>query len=137
MNLSRCCRESIDDKITSMDWKVVEKLLAKQKLSRWIENLSRSYRDKFQTDWWIEDAIRFFEKRSPRVSIDSNLSRICREAVELDKKQFFKERKNTQKWMQSSKLLNQRSKQHVKHSKTSLNKKKKCKAFTIQNTLTH
>ena len=43
------------------------------------------------------DRKEFVEKRSPRVSIDSNLSRICREAVELDKKQFFKERKNTQK----------------------------------------
>ena len=32
--------------------------------------------------------IKFVEKRSPGGSIDRNLSRICREAVELDKKEF-------------------------------------------------
>ena len=114
----------------------IEQLSARLKLSRWIKNLSRSYRDKFQIALWIEDAIRFVEKRSPRVSIDSYLSRIYQEAVELDKKQFYKERKNTHKWMQSSKLLNQRSKQHFKLSNTSLNQKK-CEAFMIQNAHTH
>ena len=57
------------------------------------------------------------------VLIDSYMSRICRKAVKLDKKQFFKERKNTKKLIQSSKLLNQRSKQHFKLSKTFLYKK--------------
>ena len=33
--------------------------------------------------------IRSIEKRNPRVSIDSNLSRICLEVVELDKKTVF------------------------------------------------
>ena len=80
-----------------MDRRAIEKLSAKQKLSRWIENLLRSYQDKFQIAQWIEDAIRSVEKRSTRGSIDKNLLRICREAVELNKKQFFKERKNTQK----------------------------------------
>ena len=34
MNLSRCCRESINGKNTSMDRKAVKKLLARQKLSQ-------------------------------------------------------------------------------------------------------
>ena len=84
-----------------MDQEAVEKLLSKSK-PRWIKQLSSIYQ-----------ADRKF----------LNGSRICQEAVELDKKQFFKERKNTQKRMQSSKLLNQRSKQHIKLSKTSLKKK--------------
>jgi len=95
MNLSRCCRESIYGKIILMDRDSIENLSAKQKLSRWIENLSRSYRDKFQIARWIKYAIRSVEKRSPRGSIDRKLSRIYREVIELDKKQFFKERKNT------------------------------------------
>ena len=41
--LLRYCRESINDKNASMDRKTIEKLSAKQKISRWIENLSRSY----------------------------------------------------------------------------------------------
>ena len=77
MHLLRCCRESIDSKITYMDQKAIEKLLARQKLSRRIKNLSRSYRDKFQIAQRIEDVIRSVEKRSLRVSIDSNLLRIC------------------------------------------------------------
>ena len=136
MNLLRCCRESVDSKITSMDWKVVKKLLVRQKLSQWIENLLRSYQDKFQIARWIEIAIRSVEKRSSRGSIDRKLSRICQEAVELDKKQFFKERKNIQKWMQTSKLLKQRSKQHFKLSEK-ISQQEKCKAFMIQNTHTH
>ena len=46
----------------------------------------------------------------------------CRGAVEVTLKQFFKKRK-TQIWMQSNMLLNQRSNQYFKLSKTSLNTK--------------
>ena len=122
MNLLRCCQESVDGKNSLMDRDYVENLSARQKVSWWIEKLLRSYRDKVQKARWIEYAIRSIEKRSPRGSIDRNLSRICQEAVELDKKEFFKERKNTKRWMQTSKLLKHRSNQHVKLSKTSLNK---------------
>jgi len=76
-------------KITSMDEDSVKNLSARQKLSQWIEMLLISYRDKFQIAWWIEDAIRSVEKRSPRGSINRNLSRICREAFELEKKTVF------------------------------------------------
>ena len=57
---------------------------------------SRSYRDKFQKARWIEYALTSVEKGSPRGSIDMNAK---------------------------NKLLNHRSNQHVKLSKTSLNKK--------------
>ena len=87
----------VDGKNILMDQIAIEQLSARQKLSRWIENLLRSYRDKFQITRWFEDAIKSVEKRSPRVLIDSYLSWICQELVELDKKQFFKERKNMHK----------------------------------------
>ena len=35
------------------------------------------------------------EKSIKRGSIDENLLRICREAIELEENEFFKERKNT------------------------------------------
>ena len=111
--------------------------LSTTKSPRWIEKLSRSYRpdrnfldglriyrEAIETNSkklrWIEFAIRSIEIKSPRGLIDRKLSRSCREAIELDKKQFFKERKNTKKWMHTSKLLNQRSNQHFKLSKKSL-----------------
>ena len=87
------------------------------------KKLSRSYRDTVQKARWIEYAIRSIKKRRQRGSIDANLLRICWEAVELEENEFFKERKNTKRWMQTSKLLKHRSNQHVKLSKTSLNKK--------------
>ena len=95
MNLSRCYRESVDDKSSSMDRDYVEDLLARQKLSRWIKKLSRSYQDKFQNARWIEIVLRFVKKGSLRGLIDKKLSRICREAVELKEKEFIKERKST------------------------------------------
>ena len=70
----------MDGKNSSMDRDSIKILSARQKFSR-----------------WIEYAIRSVEKRSPMGSIDRNLSRICQEAVELDKKEFFKERKNTKR----------------------------------------
>ena len=66
------------------------------------------------------------EKGSPRGSIDRKLLRVCLEAIELDKKQFFEERKNT-KMNATSKLLNHKSNQHFKLSKTLSTRK--CKVF--------
>ena len=43
---SRSCRATIKQKPTSMDRESVEDLSSRQKVSRWIENLSRSYQDK-------------------------------------------------------------------------------------------
>ena len=41
LNRSRSCRAAIKQKPTSMDREFVEDLSARQKFSRWIENLSR------------------------------------------------------------------------------------------------
>ena len=78
-----------------MDRISIDKLLARQKLSRWIENMSRSYRDKFQKALMDRNCAKICRERSPKVLIDSNLSRIYREAVELEENEFFKEWKNT------------------------------------------
>ena len=56
-------REAIEQKPTLMDREFVEDLLAKQKVSRWIENLSRSYQDKIQKARWIEIALTSVETR--------------------------------------------------------------------------
>ena len=63
----------------------------------------------------------FIEKRR-RGSIEENLLRICQEAIELEEKEFFKEEKHKD-MNATSKLLKHRSNQHIKLSKTSLNKK--------------
>ena len=77
------------------------------------------------------------QERSPRGSINRNLSRICQESIELDKKSFFKERKNTKRWMQTSKLLKHRSNQQVKLSKTSLKKNNAKHSISKTHTHTH
>ena len=88
MNPSRCCRESVDGK-----------------MPRWIELLSRIYRpnknflnglriypEAIETNsrklQWIENAIRFVKKSSPRVSIDRNLSRAIEKLSSLIKSVF-------------------------------------------------
>ena len=97
-----------------MDRTAIEHLLSRQKVSRWIEKLLRS-----QMLWWIEIALTSIEKGRSKISIDSLVIEMCREAVEMCKNSFSK-KIETQKWMESSMLLNQRSKQHFKLSKTSL-----------------
>ena len=107
MNLLRCYRGSVNSKSTLMDREAIKNLSTRQKVSWWIEKLSRSYRDKFQRARWIKIALTTVKKRRKRGSIDVSLSRICRKAIKLEENRFFKERKNT----------------HVKLSKTTLNKK--------------
>ena len=133
---SRICRALILDRYICRG--AVENLLT-AKIPRWIKKLLRSYwpdrnfldgsricREAIEKNsrklQWIENAIRSVEKRSSRVSIDSYLSRFVEKLLSLIKIDFSK-RGKTQKWLQLSKLLNRRSKQHVKLSKTSLNKK--------------
>ena len=48
LDILRSCRATIEQKPTSMDRESVEDLSSRQKVSRWIENLSRSYQDKVQ-----------------------------------------------------------------------------------------
>ena len=74
------------EKNTLMDQEAIKNLSAKQKVSQWIEKLSRSYRDKIQKARWIENAIRSVEKRKKKGLIEENLSRICREVVKLEEK---------------------------------------------------
>ena len=75
---------------------------------QWIKNLSRiyrpngkfldglrSYREELQKARWIEIPLTSIETRRKRGSIETNLSRICREADELDKNSFS--RRKTQK----------------------------------------
>ena len=91
---------------------------------------SRSYREAIETNSqkarWNEIAIIAIDKGSSKGSTNSLVVERCREVVEIAQKQFFKKRK-PQIWIQSNKLLNQRSKQHFILSKTSLNKKKNVK----------
>ena len=116
--LLRCCWEFVDCKI-----------------SRWIENLSKSCRDKFQNTSMDRRCNKIYREKQSK-GLDRRLSvEICWEAVELDKNSFSKKRK-TQKWMQSNKLLNQRSQQNFKLSKTSLNKKN-VKHLDTKHTHTH
>jgi len=134
--LSRCYRE-----------------LSIAKRPRWIELLSsiywanRKFLDGSRICWeaietnsqkfrWIEIALTSVEKGRSKISINSLAVERCRKAVEMCKNSFSKKRK-IQKWIQSSMLLNQRSKQHFTLSKTSLNKKKKMLRIKIQNTHTH
>ena len=105
-----------------MDQDFVENLSARQEVSQWIEKLSRSYQDKFHKARWIKYALTFVKKGSPRVLTDKNLLRIYREVVELEEKEFFQRDEKHIEMNVTSKLLKHRSNQHVKLSKTSLNK---------------
>ena len=93
----------------------VEDLLT-AKVPRRIEKLSRSYWEKFQKAWLIENALTSIKKSRKRGSINTNLLRICWEVVELEENEFFKEEKH-KKMNASSKLLKHRSNQHIKLSK--------------------
>ena len=106
----------------SINQEAVEDVLARQKVYWWIEKLLRSYRDKVQKSQWIEIMLTSVETRRKRGSIEVNLLRIYREAVELEEKRFFKEEKHI-KINATNKLLKQGSNRHVKLSKLSLNKK--------------
>ena len=46
LDRSRSCRVAIEQKLTLMDRTAFEHLSSRQKVSRWIKNLSRSYQDK-------------------------------------------------------------------------------------------
>ena len=81
-------------KRVSTDREAVKDVLARHKVSRWIEKRLKSYRDKVQKSQWIKIALTFVESRRKKGSIEVNLLRICREAVELEEKRFFKEEKH-------------------------------------------
>ena len=80
------------------------------------KKLSSIYQEKIKKPQSIEIMIRSIEKRRKKGLIEGNLSRICREAVELEEKKFFKAEKY-KKMNATSKLLKDRSNQHIKLSK--------------------
>ena len=123
--------------------------LSMAKIPRWIENLSA----KQKVAQSIEEAIEHLSRESPeslmdwecvnfcqekkKERLDRNESvEVCWEAVKLEENEFFKERKNTKRWMQQSKLLKPGSNQQIKLSKTSLHKKKQS-IHRIKNRHTH
>ena len=113
----------VHNKVTLMDQEAIKHLSSIQKLFRWIENLSISYWEKFlkvSMDWNCDNSCR--EKKIKRLDRQPSYRELSRSYWDCSKIVFSKKRK-TQIWMQSSMLQNQRSKQHFKLSKSSLNKK--------------
>ena len=51
LDRSRSCQAAIKQKAISIDRTAIEHLSSRWKLSRWIENLLRSYRDKFSKNF--------------------------------------------------------------------------------------
>ena len=127
------CRGAIEDLLTTKTPWWIEKLsmiywpnrkfLDKSKNPWWIKKLSRIYRpdkkflagskkltsiyqEEIQKSRWIEIAIRSIEKRRKKGLIEGNLSRFCREVVELEENEFFKEGKNIKRLMQHVSYLN-------------------------------
>ena len=93
-------------------------------VARWIkkaiEHLLRQSQE-ISMDW---DCVHFCRDKKKKGLINTNLSRICQGAVELEEKEVFQKKKKKNKEMNAtSKQLKHRSNQHVKLSKTSLNKK--------------
>ena len=95
LDRSRSCRVAIEQKLTLMDRTAIEHLPSRQKVSRWIKNLSRSYQDKVQKARCIEIALTFIKTRRKRGSIDSNLS------------------KDVEKLSRCAKIVFQRRKKHI------------------------
>ena len=90
--------------------------------ARSIHQVSRSYqrgRSFLDLSTRYREAVGKAVRNSWRISTDSKMSRRCRASFS---KQFFKKWK-TQIWMQSNMQLNQWFNQHIKLSKSSLNKK--------------
>ena len=114
------CRGSIDSKNTSMDWGSVENLLARQKVAQ-----------------WIKEAVEHLSRRDPEVSMDWDFDKINWEKKKgLDRREsvkdllrsyrawrkgIFQRREKHIEMNATSKLLNDRCKQHIKSLKTSLN----------------
>ena len=123
MNLSRCCRESVDGKHTSMDREAVENLSAIQKVSRWIKEIVEHLSRQSPEISMERDCINFYwDKKKEgldRYEFVEDLSRSCR----AWRKWVFQIREKHKEMNATSKLLKHRSNQHIKLSKTFLNKK--------------
>ena len=132
------CRGAIDGKNTSMDRGSVENLSARQNVAR-----------------WIKEAVEHLSRRNPEVSMDRESNKIYQEKKKegLDRRESVEDLSRScrawRKWVfqrrekhiemnATSKLLNHRSKEHIKYLKTSLNiyaKHSRSKTHTHTHTL--
>ena len=118
MNLSRYCRGSIDDKNTSMDQESIgqtESFLIDRET---VEKLSRQILES-SLDRNCANFCRERNEGLNRCKFVEDLSRSCR----AWRKGVFQREEKHIEMNATSKLLNHRSNQHVKLSKTSFNKK--------------
>ena len=86
LGILRSCRAAIKQKPTSMDRESIEDLSSRQRVSRWIVNLSGSYQDKFSKTSMGWDCDNSCLERRSRGSIDSLVVERYREAIEKCKK---------------------------------------------------
>ena len=92
-----------------MDQEIVEKLTSKQKVQK--------YSSRRNLDISMDrGSVEIYQEKRKKGSIEMKLSRIYWEAVELKENEFFNEEKHKE-MNATSKLLKQRSNQHVKLSK--------------------
>ena len=92
-----------------MDREIVEKLTSKQKVQKYSSrrNLEISM---------DRGSVEIYQEKRKKGSIEMNLSRIYWEAIELKENEFFNEEKHKE-MNATSKLLKQKSNQHIKLSK--------------------
>ena len=99
MNLSRCCRGSVDGKNTSMDRESVENLSAKQRAQKFC--------------LMDRDSVKICREKRKKGSIEMESV----EKLSSLKKRSFSRKEKYIKMNATSKLLKQRSNQHIKFSK--------------------
>ena len=88
-NLEISIKEVSIEILSRRYWEITQK-------SRWIENLSRICQEDKKhrkNSWWIEKLSRILLSPEEESSIERNLSRMCRKAVELEERRFFKKGK--------------------------------------------
>ena len=130
-------------KRSSMDWSFcqgsVEPIEQTESKEFWLDGLkklSRFYWEETQKSWWTEKLLRSYWVDKEQINF---LRWIYREVVELEEKEFIKGG-NHIKMNATSKLLNQRSKQHIKLSKhlsTKMQSIHRSKTHTHTHTHTH
>ena len=92
-----------------MDREIVEKLTSKQKVQKY--SLRRNLEISMD-----RGSVEIYQEKRKKGSIEMNLSRIYWEAIELKENEFFNEEKHKE-MNATSKLLKQKSNQHIKLSK--------------------
>ena len=92
-----------------MDREIVEKLTSKQKVQKY--SLRRNLEISMD-----RGSVKIYQEKRKKGSIEMNLSRIYWEAIEFKENEFFNEEKHKE-MNATSKLLKQKSNQHIKLSK--------------------